>query len=310
MTKGDLGQLVAHPAGRELDIGFALHSLTPARLLVGLERPDYATVMRWSRAASVLGGPEDPRRAWGISRLGELARLPEGERERFVEGCGGRGPADMSVRELRAAIGRFGARRRRPSEADRSQAVLERAIQIALGVRGDDAPPAAVKVTRSTTGTPAVTFAVTTDDIGAEAAEALTTAARAVDAISVAKAAWRTATSPDEVAVPPPMPLEEVLELPPGQLEARWLTPDVVQVLKANVPILHLPVERIGRSGDGLVQPQGTTKTAGAFGSSTASCTGACGRRSASLGATSPASPCRMPGWRPATRTGPGTPTG
>jgi len=277
-----LRSLLLDPEADPLDVGLALHSLTPADLralghesltdllqddlLVGVERPDYATVMRWVRAASVLDGPGDPRRAWGMSRLGELARLPEGERERFVEACDGLGPADMNVRELRAAIGRFGARRRRRSPEDRSQAVLERAIQVALGVRGHGAPPATAKVTRSAAGTPGVTFALTTGDAGAVAADALATAARVVDAIAVAKAAWRKGVRQGGVVIPPPMPLAEILELPPGQLEARWLSPVVVQVLKGGTPILHLPVERVSRSGDGLVQPQGTTKTEGAFG--------------------------------------------
>jgi len=277
-----LRSLLLDPEADPLDVGLALHSLTSADLralghesltdllqddlLVGVHRPDYTTVMRWVRSASVLDGPDDPRRAWGMSRLGELARLPEGERESFVEGCDGPGPADMNVRELRAAIGRFGARRRRQSPEDRSQAVLERAIRVALGVRGPEAPPATVKVTRSVAGTPGVTFAVTTGRPDAAAADALATAARVVDAIAVAKSAWRRGTPEEQVAVPPPMPLEEILELPPGQLEVRWLSPAVVQVLKAGTPILHLPVERVSRSGDGLVQPQGTTKTEGAFG--------------------------------------------
>jgi len=277
----NLRSLLLDPEADPLDVGLVLAALTPNDmralghesltdllqddLLVGVRRPEYTTVMRWVRAASVLEGPDDPRREWGMSRLGELARLPEGERERFVEGCGGPGPADMNVLELRAAIGRFGARRRRQSPGDRSQAVLERAIQIALGVRGPDAPPATVKVTRSAAGTPGVTFALTTGPSDAAAADALATAARVVDAIAVAKSAWRR-VRPDDVAVPPPMPLVEILELPPGQLEARWLSPHVVQVLKAGTPILHLPVERVSRSGDGLVQPQGTTKTEGAFG--------------------------------------------
>jgi len=282
MSAEELRRLLTDPNADPLDIGFALLSLTPGELralghgsltdllreglLASVDEPDYSTVMRWVRSAAVLSGPDDPRRQWGISRLGELARLPDAERERFIEGCGGAGPGEMGVRELRAAIGRFGARRRRPSPEDRPQAVLERAIQIAFGVRSPDAPPATVKLTRSATGTPAVTFAVTTGDTGEGAADALAAAARLVEAISTAKAAWRRATSQDEVAVPPPMPLAEVRALPPGQLETRWLSPDVVQVLKAGVPILHLPVERVSRSGGGLVQPQGTTKTQGCFG--------------------------------------------
>jgi len=277
-----LRSLLLDPESDPLDVGLALHSLTPDDLralghesltdllqddlLVGVRRPEYTTVMRWVRAASVLDGPDDPRRAWGMSRLGELARLPEGERERFIGGCDGPGPGDMNVRELRSAIGRFGARRRRQSPEDRSQAVLERSIQVALSVRGPEAPPATVKVTRSAAGTTGVTFAVTAERPDAAAADALATAARVVEAIAVAKSAWRRGRPEEQVAVPPPMPLAEILELPPGQLEVRWLSPHVVQVLKAGTPILHLPVERVSRSGDGLVQPQGTTKTEGAFG--------------------------------------------
>ncbi len=281
MSAEELRRLLTDPQADPLGIGLALQALTQDELealghgsltdllqgglLVGLDRPDYATVMRWVRAAAVLSGPGDPRREWGLSRLGELARLGEADRDRFVEGCGGPGPADMNVRELRAAIGRFGARRRRRSYDDRPQTVLGGAIEAAMRGRSSRAPTAGVRITRSGPGGSGFTFAIATGDAG-RAAAALTTAGRVTRAIAVAKSAWRRATAGDVVEVPPPMPLDEVLQLPPGQLEARWVSPDLVQVLKDSTPILHLPVERVPRSGGGLVQPQGTTKTAGAFG--------------------------------------------
>lgn len=113
MTNSQLRTLLQHPEGNELAIGFALHDADRSgplpdnhaslRSLIEAHGDlNYSTVMRWVRAASVLDGPDDPRRAWGISRLVDLAKLASSEGlATFLQD---HDPSALSVRKLRDAI--------------------------------------------------------------------------------------------------------------------------------------------------------------------------------------------------------------
>ena len=280
----DLRELFLDPRSDALDVGLRLHALTREdlramghgslrELLKGLlpegRRPEYSTVMRWVRAASVLRGPDDPRREWGVSRLAEVARCSAPESRRKLLQARSRTIGSTPVRELRKAVVVHGAESRDSPDADEPHSVLERAIGIALRhERPGSAVEVEVRRSRGRGRGKREAFAVvaTGGATDADMAAALGAASRVTSAIATARAAWRRGPSPEPVRVPRPMPLDEIVELPPGQLEARWVSPDVVQVTKAGTPILHLRVERAEQTNHRVIWPQGNVKLEGVFG--------------------------------------------
>ena len=73
--------------------------------------------------------------------------------------------------------------------------------------------------------------------------------------------------------------LDEIDALPAGQLGATWIGSHV-QILKAGVPIAHVPVRRAKQKDNSFIKPQGNTKTAGWMGM-LSSCSNGCLRRAA-----------------------------
>jgi len=60
---------------------------------------------------------------------------------------------------------------------------------------------------------------------------------------------------------PPKATLEMIDALPAGPLDARWASPDLVEVRKAGQPIVHLLVTRADRRQDTYIKLLGNTKT-------------------------------------------------
>lgn len=103
----------------------------------------------------------------------------------------------------------------------------------------------------------------------------------AIKEIEVARSMWDQPTDePGEL--PANLSLNEIDQLPSGQLEARWLSPHVVQLVRAGVPIAHVRVRRTARSDDSLIKASGNTKTLGAMGI-LSSCSHGCDRRGTGL---------------------------
>jgi len=277
-----LRSLLLDPRSDPLDAGLALHALTPddlrelgfaslRELLKGLlvpgQRPEYSTVMRWVRAASVLSGPDDPRRQWGVSRLVEVARCTTPESRRRLMQARGRNIGNTPVRELRDAVVVHGAERRDSPDADEPHSVLERAIGIALRhERPECGVQVEVRRSRPRRGRESLSVSATGGATDGDMAAALGAASRVTAAIAEAKAAWRRGPGPEHLRVPRPMPLDDIAELPAGQLEARWQGPDVVQISKAGIPVLHLPVQRTEQTDSRIVLPEGNVKLDGVFG--------------------------------------------
>jgi len=274
-TLAKLRDLLLDPRADPLAVGLELDALSQddlgrvghtsltgllQHLLAGVDRPDYSTVMRWVRAAALLDGPDDPRRELGLARLGELAKLPADDLPAFLRD---HDPASMSVRELRDAVRGLRASPRAQADADEPHRVLERAIAIAHGHWHPGVAPAPLRVQRRRAGH---TLSVSGDLADPSVAGTLATASRVMGAIATAKAAWRRVSDHHRVSVPGPMPLDEILALPPGQLGAEWEGPDLVRITKADQPILHLPVHRVERTGNKPVWPEGNSKTRDVFG--------------------------------------------
>lgn len=238
-------------------MGFrSLTDLIKHGLLVGSSSPGYTTVMSWVRAHRILDGPDDPRRDLGISVLLEVGKLPVGEQHRYVrEKDGDKRP---SVRAIR------GEANRAKRESARPHAVLERAIRMALE-KGDDLPPSHdVHIALSGKQGAQCEISFTGSGLGGTLPAALVTAAEVINAIATTKRAWyrpESSRNDGPIKVSPPMPLEEILQLPAGQLGAHWESPDVACVTKAGIPVLRLPVGRGDRHSTRLLSAQGNTKT-------------------------------------------------
>ncbi|MHB8995204.1 MAG: hypothetical protein ACYC63_08155 [Armatimonadota bacterium] len=278
-TIPQLKALLLGPQADPLTVGLTLAALTTddiGRLgyasLTGLlgdllpngGSPDYSTVMRWVRAASVLDGPDDPRRVWGLAKLGELAKLVTSEAlDAFLDV---HDPSGMSVRELRDSVRGHGIGVRAQPDANEAHRVLERAIDLAYQHEHAGGILAPLQVKRSRSEPSDYTLSVSGNVADPLVAETLAAAARVMGAIGTAKAAWRKVQRGHTVSIPPPMALDEILALAPGQLQAEWASPDLVRITKAGQPVLHLPVERIQRTSHEPVWPEGNAKTRGVFG--------------------------------------------
>lgn len=264
-----LRDLLSAPRGQEIAIGLALSALDRAdltalghdhlrslierELLPGLDSPDYSTIMRWVRAAGVLDGPEDPRAAWGVSTLCELAKLGGSDAlDAFVREHRAEDMSALSVRRLRHEVARWrGGTRARPG-MDETHRVLQRAIAACLepGIR--------VKVDRALPGETGSEYSValTGPTLGTELSAALEVSGRVVAAIAEAKAAWHRGSA-GEPTGHAALSLDEVLALPAGQLSARWADADTVEVSKGGVTLARLPVRRsrMKRTGGSSIPP-------------------------------------------------------
>lgn len=271
-----LKAMVTEASGRELEVGLALLSLTrddlealgcqslteliQRRLLGKVERPDYSSVMRWVRAAEVLDGLDDPQRGWGVSQLIELARIADpASRADFVARCGD--ASRMPIRELRRRVTTHLANDAVRRVSHTPEAILQRAVTLAVerlhpGCRGVQ-----VRLRRPHGGDARQHLEVATPVLDDAAAEALATAARVTGEVGRVRGVWRPAKGRPTVDPPPPSSLDEVLALPPGQLEASWVSPDLVELRKAGTPMLHLSVERCPPIAGGIIYPHGNTKT-------------------------------------------------
>jgi hypothetical protein len=83
--------------------------------------------------------------------------------------------------------------------------------------------------------------------------------------ITVAKRAWYGVGSPTErpANLPDPMPLDQISSLPVVPLTAEWLTPDLVVIKRAGVPVAYVPVERLALTE--TFHKDGNRKTRGEF---------------------------------------------
>lgn len=271
-----LREMLKAPAGRELEVGVALLAISPddlrslgcgslseliqRKLLRGLKRPEYSTVMRWVRAAEMLGGPDDPLCDWGVSRLVELGRITDVESRRdFATAYPS--AASASVRELRRLIDAHLTVEAVRGVSSKPDAILQRAVSRALERLHPGTGHVAVKLRHGHHGDPRPRLEIVTAVAEHFTPEAVATATGVAADISVARRVWQGGQQPSNVPPSQPMELAEILSLPPGQLEALWATPDLVELRKAGVTIRHLAVRRLPAVAHEIIKPAGNTKT-------------------------------------------------
>jgi hypothetical protein len=107
----------------------------------------------------------------------------------------------------------------------------------------------------------------------------------AVREIEMARSVWDTPAATDDVDLPPNLSLDEIDQLPAGQLGAWWLSQHVVQIVKSDTPISHVAVRRAARSDNSFIKPRGNTKTQDWMGI-LSSCSHGCCRRAVGLPGT------------------------
>lgn len=84
-----------------------------------------------------------------------------------------------------------------------------------------------------------------------------------ISRITAVQAVW-AANETTPKCPPRKLSMDEIAALPAGQLEVRWLSPQMVEVRKAGRPIVWLPVERVTKSGT-FVKIEGNTKSESVF---------------------------------------------